>query len=178
MLVNWDENRVERVACSGLKFGLVRLNAAHWLMWPVSPFTFLPDCSSPVPTESWVYRAQQRYWRSLRVHQIRWQHALAYHLVTDLQGTCCRTRCLSNWYELIREAVQEAWEKLGCHDLEYTDQGEGLNAILEISLTQLNPVRYKWLLFPLNFSVSCSLPPCPQERIRALWAQLHRHTFS
>lgn len=122
-------------------------------MWPVSPFTFLPDCSSHVPTESWVYRAQQRYWRSLRVHQIRWQHALAYHLVTDLQGTCCRTSCLSNWYELIREAVQEAWEKLGCHDLEHTDQGEGLNAILEISLTQLNPVRYKWLLFPLNFSV-------------------------
>lgn len=80
-------------------------------------------------------------------------------------GTSCQTGCPPNCCEVIREAVQEAWEKLGGHKLELTYQGESFHTLLGISLTQLDPVRHKLLFFRfLKLSV-----PNPQPQCRPSW---------
>lgn len=103
------------------------------------------------------------------VNQVRRVHvSLTHHIITDLQGTSCQTSCPPNCHEVIREAVQKAWEKLGGHKLEPTNQVEGFHTLLEISLTQLDSVRHRCFYFPSNFFHSFLYPyylQCPQAEI-------------
>ena len=107
------------------------------------------------------------------VNQVRRAHISVTHpLIMDLQGTGCQASCPPNCHEVIREAVQKAWEKLGGHKLEPTNQVEGFHTPLEISLTQLDSVRQRCFYFPSSDSFRCFFDPsylqCPQAEIQLL----------